>query len=87
MAKKREEWTYDDYIDEFQALLQERNEWDAEAKKISSFIIPGRGIFNNLTRPSKRKLTSPKVVNAVAKDAMRVLTSGLQGGLTSPARP
>lgn len=87
MAKKREDWTYDDYIDEFQALLLERNEWDAEAKKISSFIIPGRGIFNNLTRPAKRKLTSPKVVNAVAKDAMRVLTSGLQGGLTSPARP
>ena len=87
MAKKREDWDYNDYMDEYQSLLLERSEWEAEARKISSFILPGRGIFNNLTRPAKRKLTSPKVVNPVAKDALRVLTSGLQGGLTSPSRP
>jgi hypothetical protein len=88
MAKKKaEEWTLKEYQAEYEALLQERNEWEVEARKISSYILPGRGVFNNLSRPSKRKLTSTKVVNPVAKDALRVLTSGLQGGLTSPSRP
>jgi len=58
-----------------------------EWKQISDFLLPGRGIYSRLSKPTKRKLTSPKVINTVAEDALYVLTSGMHGGLTSPSRP
>lgn len=82
-----DEWVLKDYLIEYEALRLERDPFEAEARRISSYILPGRGVFNNLTRPAKRKLTAPKVVNPAAKDALKVLTSGLQGGLTPPSRP
>ena len=71
----------------YQELLNERSDWEAEWRQISQFLLPGRGIFTGLTRPSKRKLTTPKVINTIAEDALYVLTSGMHGGLTSPSRP
>lgn len=65
----------------------ERSEWEAEWRSISDFLLPGRGIYQTYSKPRKRKLTSAKVVNTVAEDALYVLTSGMHGGLTSPSRP
>jgi hypothetical protein len=71
----------------YQALLNERSDFEAEWRQISQYLLPGRGIFTGTTKPTKRKLTSPKVINTVAEDALYVLTSGMHGGLTSPSRP
>ena len=88
MAKKKiEDWVLKDYLRDYDALYQEQQPWRSEAVRVSSYIIPGRGVFNNLARPAKKKLTSMKVVNPIAREAMKVLTSGLQGWLTSPLRP
>ena len=65
----------------------ERAEWEAEWQKISEYLLPGRGVYQTYAKPPKRKLTTPKVVNNVAEDALYVLTSGMHGGLTSPSRP
>lgn len=72
---------------EFMTLRSERTEWQSEWQQISDYLLPGRGIYTYMSKPRKRKLTSPKVVNTTARAALRVLTSGLQGGLTSPSRP
>jgi hypothetical protein len=88
MAKKeQEEWVLRDYLQEHEALKLERSDIEKEAIKVSSYLLPGRGMFNNLNRPSKRKFTSPKVVNPIAREAQKVLTAGMQGWLTSPSRP
>lgn len=71
----------------YQALLEEQSEWRQEWRQISNYLLPGRGIYSGLTKPAKRKLTSPKVINTIAEDALYVLTSGMHGGLTSPSRP
>ena len=67
-------------------LVNEQSEWMAEWRQISEYLLPGRGIYSQTSRPAKRRLTSPKVINNVAEDALYVLTSGMHGGLTSPSR-
>lgn len=79
--------TYSEAYATYTELINERTEWEAEWKQISLFLLPGRGIYSHLSKPTKRKLTSPKVINTVAEDSLYVLTSGMHGGLTSPSRP
>lgn len=67
--------------------VNERSEFEAEWRDISDYLLPGRGIYQQYSKPRKRKLTSPKVINTIAEDALYVLTSGMHGGLTSPSRP
>ena len=68
-------------------LRSERSEWEAEWRLVSDYLLPGRGIYQTYSKPRKRRLTSSRVVNATAEDALYVLTSGMHGGLTSPSRP
>ena len=74
-------------MSEFITLRSERSEFEAEWRDISDFLLPGRGVYQMYSKPRKKKLTSKNVVNTTAKEALKVLTSGLQGGLTSPSRP
>ena len=71
----------------YMTLVSERSEWEQEWRQISQYLLPGRGIYSGISRPRKRKLTNPKVINTIAEDALYVLTSGMHGGLTSPSRP
>lgn len=72
---------------EFGQALTERSAWDTEWKKITDYLLPGRGVYQLYNKPQVRKLVSPKVINTVAREALQVLTSGFHGGLTSPNRP
>ena len=80
-------YSYSEASATYETLKNERSEWEAEWRNISLYLLPGRGIFTGLSRPNKRKLTSPKVINTIGEDALYVLTSGMHGGLTSPSRP
>ena len=71
----------------YEDCKNERSEWEAEWRSVSEFLLPGRGIYQTLSKPRKRKLTAPKVVNNIAEEALYVLTSGMHGGLTSPSMP
>jgi hypothetical protein len=72
---------------EYAQAINERSAWDTEWRKITDYLLPGRGIYHLYTKPQKRKMVSPKVINPIAREALGVLTSGLHGGLTSPSRP
>lgn len=74
-------------MSEYLLLRSERSEWEAEWRSISEYLLPGRGIYQYLSTPRKRTLTSPNVINTTGREALKVLTAGLQGGLTSPSRP
>lgn len=76
----------DKLLQQYQLLRTERIEWEQEWKDLSDYLLPGRGVFQLYSKPRKRKLSSDEIVNAVATDALGVLTSGIQGGLTSPSR-
>lgn len=78
---------YTTVLSQYQELRDERSEWEQEWRQISDYLLPGRGIYQTYAKPRKRKLTTPKVINTIAEDALYVLTSGMHGGLTSPSRP
>lgn len=71
----------------YEAAKNERSDWEQEWRDVSDYLLPGRGVYQLYTRPRKRALTSKKVINTVAEDALYVLTSGMHGALTSPALP
>jgi hypothetical protein len=85
--KAPENLGYQKIVSSNEELKDERSEWEAEWRTISEYLLPGRGVYQSLSKPRKRKLTSPKVVNNMAEDALYVLTSGMHGNLTSPSRP
>lgn len=72
---------------DYKQALNYRASWDVEWKKITDFLLPGRGVYQLYNKPQIRKFVSPKVVNTVAREALQVLTSGFHGGLTSPSMP
>lgn len=77
--------TVSDLEFEFKQALSYRAPWNTEWKKITEYLLPGRGIYNLYNKPRIRKFSSPKVINTKARGAVQVLTSGLHGGLTSPS--
>jgi len=79
--------TFENIYAEYNSLLSDRSEWESEWRRISRYLVPGRGIFDRFSKPTKRYLTSPAVINNTAEDALYVLTSGIHGALTSPSRP
>ena len=83
----KKKYSYSAVMESYKELIDERSEWEAEWRGISQYLLPGRGIYQRLTKPRKRKLTSPNIVNSIAEDALYVLTSGMHSALTSPSRP
>jgi hypothetical protein len=84
------EYTTDEFtklLAQYEDLRSDRLDFETEWRKISDYLLPGRGIFQLTSTPRKRSLTSPFVVNPAGADALQVLTSGIQGALTSPSRP
>jgi len=82
-----EKYSFDKITAILSELKKERSEWEAEWRSISDNLLPGRGIYQTYSKPRKRKLTSPNIINTVGEDSLYVLTSGLHGRLTSPAMP
>ena len=78
---------YDKVVAQYNDLISERYEFEQEWRSVSDYLIPGRGIYSHYSKPQKRQLTSKKVVNNTAEDALYVLTSSMHGALTSPSRP
>jgi len=77
--------SYQRTLASYQEARNERSEWEAEARLISDYLLPGRGIYQTYSKPRKRQLTTKKIVNTAGEDALYVLTSGMHGGLTSPS--
>lgn len=70
------------------ALEQERNEWESLWQELSDYLCPYRGFYiARGQQPNRGDRRGGKIRDGVATRALRILAAGLQGGLTSPARP
>jgi hypothetical protein len=74
------------YLRRLQGLRQERNSWESHWQEISDYILPRKGVYNGHL-PNDGRVRSGKIIDSTATRALRILAAGLQGGLTSPARP
>ncbi|WP_320169515.1 portal protein [Maridesulfovibrio sp.] len=68
------------------SLRQERSSWEPHWQEISDYILPRRGVYSG-QRPNDGRVKGGRIIDSTATRALRILAAGLQGGLTSPARP
>lgn len=74
------------YISRLGRLKEERRSWEAHWREISEYILPRKGQFNR-EQTNDGKQRGGRIVDSTATRSLRILAAGLQGGLTSPARP
>ncbi len=71
-----------------QALKQERRSWEAHWRELAEYMLPKRSRFlDGGDRPNDGAKLNSRIIDGTALRAIKVLSAGMQGGLTSPARP
>lgn len=71
---------------EFEAMKLERADALADAKLISKYLLPKRGIFQE-TKPRRRRINTTVILDDAGGEALKVLSSAFQGGYTPPSMP
>lgn len=70
----------------FQALKDQRNDWESHWFELAEYVAPARlrlqADDKNRGRPDRKK-----IIDSSASLALRTLASGMHSGITSPARP
>lgn len=66
-------------------LKGDRAVWESHWQEVVDWVFPNRGDVTTKTTPGSKK--GERVVNSTALQALRILSAGLHGGLTSPSRP
>lgn len=77
---------YQRYMRRLGYLETEASSWRDHWRDLSDYILPRRGRFNATDR-NKGTKRNDKIINNTATRAVRILASGMMGGITSPARP
>lgn len=67
-------------------LKANRLDWEGHWKDITDYILPRKGRYDG-DQVNKPKTSAKTRVDSTATKSLRVLASGMQGGLTSPSRP
>ena len=83
----KESLKLENLVFEYDRLVSDRSEFEAVWKQLSNYLVPARGMYDRFTKPQKRSITAPRVINNTGEEALYVLTSGMHGALTSPSRP
>lgn len=85
---KSEEEKVKKYDKRLASLISEFDYWKSHLQDISNYLMPRRGrfLYDESTGNDGKKRHN-NVIDGTATRALRVLAAGMQGGLTSPARP
>ena len=67
-------------------LALERSSWEQHWREVAEHVLPRRIRLDSSTRNRGEKVNQ-KILNGTATKALRTMRSGLQSGITSPARP
>lgn len=70
----------------YEALKDERSPWDTAWKDLAAHFLPTKW-QDDKGASRKRPMLNSKLVDSTGILAMRTLAAGMQGGMTSPARP
>lgn len=71
----------------YEALKNERSGWDAAWASLAELFLPCRRRADTDETARKTPRLNGRLVNSAGVLAMRTLAAGMQGGMTSPARP
>lgn len=74
------------YRRRFAALKNERSSWEPHWRDLADFVLPRRTRFLQ-SRRNRGERKNDKIIDNTATMALRVLSSGMMSGITSPARP
>lgn len=75
------------------SLKQHREPWEPDFVELSDLILPTRGLWSRnpaqeeKTREGKTGNLNRKMLDSTPRQALRILQSGMQAGITNPARP
>lgn len=69
-----------------QALLDERQDWEAHWRDLADYILPRRG-RHLMAAQQPGQAINTRIIDGTATFAARTLASGLMSGVTSPSRP
>lgn len=77
------------YRKQLQQLKDNQEQWRTHWKEIAEYMLPySEKYLNDETEPAKDgKKKGRKIINGIAGKAIVTLSSGMQGGMTSPSRP
>jgi hypothetical protein len=80
------------YRKRFRQLKEETTvgDWRAHWKELSEYMLPRKGRYlssDDTTEDNRGEKRNASVINGSSYDAIRTLSAGMQGGLTSPSRP
>lgn len=78
--------TRDGYLQRWATLKNERSSWLAHWQELSRYVQPRRARFLATDR-NRGDRKDDSIVNGTARRAVRILSSGMMAGITSPARP
>lgn len=73
------------YQERHDYLKKQRNQWEDQWRDISDYLLPRKGFFFDRV-PNIGETRHSKILDGMPTRALRILTAGLQGGLTSPSR-
>lgn len=70
-------------------LESRRSGWEPLWRDIAEYVVPYKGRFGSASsrEPDRGERRGGRIIDSTATRAVRVLAAGMQGGLTSPARP
>ena len=68
-------------------LKHHRTDWEDHYRDLAEFVLPRRGRFDNQSQSKRGQKINRKILNSRGTLALRTLQSGMQTGITSPARP
>lgn len=71
----------------FDAMKQEAYRWTPAWKDLSTYIDPTRGIFNGDRTKIGKMIDHKTLLDSHATHSKRITSSGMQTGMTDPARP
>lgn len=75
------------------SLKEHRQAWDPDFTELSELLLPTRGLFsqdpshNERAREGKTGTLNRKMLDSTPRQALRILQSGMQSGLSNQARP
>lgn len=75
------------YVDRFNALFREMENWKPAWKDIQKYVAPTRGHFDDKEPNLGQEIDHKTILNGHASRALGKLASGMTSGLTSPSRP
>ena len=75
------------YMQRFSALRSERASWLTLWQDVQSHFLPRRLILEGESYAARGRKKHEKIINGAGTKASRILSAGMQSGITSPSRP